>query len=93
MTVDHTVPKKIGKELGWTKEQIESLDNKEPMCDPCNNKKGCKDITNEEFKKIRLKNGYPHTLASVDVIRQLVHNNNLFNRDLEGISENLYTRN
>lgn len=28
MTVDHTTPKYLAKQMGWTLEQIESLDNK-----------------------------------------------------------------
>lgn len=82
MTVDHIVPKKIAKDLGWSKEQIESLDNRQPMCDPCNNKKGDKNITNEEFREKRCKNGYPNRVTGVEIIRQLVYNTNIFNREV-----------
>lgn len=41
MTVDHIVPKSMGG--GNT------LDNMQPMCSPCNNKKSNHDMTNEEL--------------------------------------------
>lgn len=85
MTVDHITPKKVCKELGWSKSQQESLDNKQAMCDPCNNKKGDKHLTNEQFRERRLRNGYPHKLARVEVIRQLVDNSNISNKSLEGV--------
>jgi 5-methylcytosine-specific restriction endonuclease McrA len=85
MTVDHVVPRKVAKELGWTKEQTEDLLNKQPMCDPCNNKKGSSTICNDELKEVRLKNGYPRRLSGIEVIRQLVHNESIFNKNLEGV--------
>lgn len=85
MTVDHIVPKKVGKEIGWTLKQIEDILNKQPMCDPCNNKKGCKPISNEEHRERRLKHGRPRAFAGTEVIRQLVHNEGIFNKNLEGV--------
>jgi hypothetical protein len=85
MTVDHIVPKKIARQMGWTFEQIEDLLNKQPMCDPCNGKKSDKLITNEQFKERRLKNGYPQKIKGVEIIRQLVHNEGIFSKSLEGV--------
>lgn len=85
ITVDHIVPRKIGKEIGWARQQIESLLNKQPMCDPCNNKKGSKNLTNNEFKERRLKHGYPRKISGVEIIRQLVYNDGIFNKNLEGV--------
>ena len=48
MTVDHIVPKAVGKMLGWTKEQREALENKQTMCDPCNGGKGDRLVTDEQ---------------------------------------------
>lgn len=39
MTVDHIVPRSVARELGWTWDEIEALDNKQPMCNTCNSKK------------------------------------------------------
>lgn len=82
ITVDHIVPKKIGKMLGWTRSQREALSNKQPMCLPCNNKKGHSTESNEEFKERVVTNGYPQVRKGVEVIWQLVHNSNIFNREL-----------
>lgn len=48
MTVDHIVPKKVCKELGLSTVIMESLDNKQTMCDPCNGSKGHKMFSPEE---------------------------------------------
>ncbi len=85
MTVDHIIPKKIGKELMLAKQQIEDLSNKQPMCNPCNNKKSDKEISIEELKLKILQNGYPYKHKGVEIIRQLVHNEGIFSRNLEGI--------
>lgn len=82
ITVDHIVPKKIGKMLGWTRSQRESLSNKQTMCLTCNNKKGHSTETNEEFKERTVRNGYPHKVTGVEIIREMVYNNNIFNREL-----------
>lgn len=42
MTVDHIVPKSVAKRWGWPRAKTEALDNKQPMCEPCNVKKGNK---------------------------------------------------
>ncbi len=81
ITVDHTVPKKIAKELGWTTEQIESLDNKEPMCGPCNWNKGHKAVTNKEWAVVRAK--VPSAKRTgTEVIWDLVSNPNVFDKTL-----------
>lgn len=80
MTVDHIVPKKVGRELGWTKRQIEDILNKQPMCQPCNSSKGHKHITNEQFKKRIFQR--PRLRGGTEVIRQLVGNSNIFNKEL-----------
>jgi 5-methylcytosine-specific restriction endonuclease McrA len=85
MTVDHTVPKSIARQLGWSKAEIEDLDNRQTMCDPCNNKKGNKPLLNNELRQTRVINPPKH--KGVEVIRQLVHNENIFNKDLKGIYE------
>lgn len=82
MTVDHTIPKKQAREMGWTRKQIEDLTNKQPMCIACNNKKGHKLVTDEEYKEQRLRNGYPQRITGVEVIRELVYNQGIFNREL-----------
>lgn len=79
MTVDHITPKSVGKALEWSESEIESLDNKQTMCDPCNSKKGHKLITNEELAQQR-KNAKPR-LAGVEIIRQLVDNIHRLNGD------------
>lgn len=71
MTVDHIVPKFQGKALGWTREMIEALENKQPMCDPCNNSKGCKKLTNEQLRE-RRRNANNQPILATSVIRQLV---------------------
>lgn len=42
MTVDHIIPRSVAKRWGWATASIESLDNKQPMCQPCNGKKADK---------------------------------------------------
>lgn len=79
MTVDHIVPKAVCKQLGWTPRERESIDNKQPMCDPCNNSKGSEVISNEELQERR---PTPIFRAGPEIIRQLVFNNNIFNREL-----------
>lgn len=51
MTVDHITPKALGRLMGWSKDEIESLDNKQPMCSPCNSKKDDSLVTAEEMRK------------------------------------------
>ena len=82
MTVDHTMPKSIARKLGWTRSEIESLDNKQPMCEPCNGGKGNKVISDEEYKKQRVNATYPQRKIGVEIIRELVYNNGIFNRSL-----------
>jgi len=38
-SLDHIVPKSIAKELGWTEQQIECLENYQILCNPCNTAK------------------------------------------------------
>lgn len=83
MTVDHIVPKSIARELGWSVEEIEDLLNKQPMCDPCNGRKGCKNITNDELREL-IVFGKKQNKNS-EIIRQLVYNENIFSRSLEGV--------
>lgn len=52
MTVDHTISKAEAKALGWTKDEIEALSNKEPMCARCNEKKSNKSITVNELREL-----------------------------------------
>ena len=82
MTVDHTLPKSIARKLGWTKSEIEALDNKQPMCEPCNRGKGNKTISDEEYREQRQKHGRPKRAEGVEVIRKLVYNQGIFNRSL-----------
>lgn len=53
LTVDHIVSKAEARKMGWTKQQIEALSNKQPMCTYCNGAKGHKDITVEELREQR----------------------------------------
>lgn len=40
MTVDHIIPRSAAKRWNWPTASIESIRNKQPMCQPCNGKKG-----------------------------------------------------
>ena len=55
MTVDHITPRSLGVALGWPEEWTESTDNKQPMCNPCNESKADKPITNEQLAENRKK--------------------------------------
>jgi len=72
MTVDHTVPKYEARLLGWTQDEIESLDNKQTMCDPCNGAKGHKIMTPEQFRERRRNTNT--IIKGTEVVRQLVPN-------------------
>jgi len=76
MTVDHIIPKKVCKELGWSDEMIESLDNKQPMCDSCNNGKGHKLVSDEELEKRRaqMKKLTNRRVYGSEITRSLVPN-------------------
>lgn len=74
MTVDHVNPISISGD--------DTIDNKQPMCLPCNESKGCKQITNEQLALNR-KNARP-MLAGIEIIRQLVPNIHRLNGDLAG---------
>lgn len=82
LTVDHTMPKSIARKLGWTRSEIESLDNKQPMCEQCNGAKGNEVISDEEYKERRMKFWQPQRKVGVEIIRELVYNNGIFNREL-----------
>lgn len=82
MTVDHITPKSIGKLLGWARRKIEDLTNKQPMCIDCNSAKGNSTISTHDFRMKRLQYGYPRKKVGKEVIRQLVGNNNIFDRSL-----------
>lgn len=72
MTVDHHVPISISGD--------DTVDNKQPMCLPCNEAKGCKQITNEQLALNR-KNARP-MLVGIEIIRQLVPNIHRLNGDI-----------
>jgi hypothetical protein len=72
MTVDHVVPKKVCKAQGWDGKDTESLDNKQPMCEPCNNKKDSKVITVEQMRALR--QTMFGTAYGAGIVRQLVPN-------------------
>ncbi len=82
MTVDHTMPKSIARKLGWTKTEIESLNNKQPMCEHCNGAKSNEVISDEEYKERRMKHWIPKRRVGVELIRQFVYNENIFDRSL-----------
>lgn len=84
MTVDHIVPKKNARQMGWKKSQIEDLLNKQTMCSPCNNYKGHKDITIEEQRS--LLTSKPQRKTGDEIIRELVFNEGIFNRSLQGVA-------
>lgn len=42
MTVDHIIPRSVAKRWNWSTASIESIRNKQPMCQPCDGKKGSK---------------------------------------------------
>lgn len=83
MTVDHIMPKAQAKRLGWGKKATEKLRNKQPMCSPCNGSKGCKIITNEKHSRKRAGKSQPQ--MGVEIIRKMVYNESIFNRNLEGV--------
>lgn len=78
MTVDHIVPKKVARQMHWTKKQIEDILNKQPMCSPCNGKKG---HNLDDGEKIDT----PQRHKRQEVISQLVFNEGIFSRSLEGV--------
>ncbi len=84
MTVDHIVPKSIAKRIGWKKSQTESLLNKQPMCVYCNSRKGNSDITVDEQRT--LQTSRPERKTGDEVIRELVFNEGIFNRSLQGVA-------
>lgn len=81
MTVDHIVPKSICNKAGWSRKDRESIDNKQPMCYPCNMGKGNSMLTNEQLRKIRGSN--PVKKTGEEVIRQLVFNETVFSKKLK----------
>jgi 5-methylcytosine-specific restriction endonuclease McrA len=83
MTVDHIYPKSLCKKEGWSGKDRESLDNKQPMCYPCNTGKGNRNVSNKQYKLERVRNGYPNKLVGVEVIRELVHNEGIFSKKLK----------
>lgn len=72
MTVDHIIPKAICKSMGWTERETESIDNKQPMCDPCNGSKSSKLLSVEEMRERRRNTNIPRT--GIEVVRKLVPN-------------------
>jgi 5-methylcytosine-specific restriction endonuclease McrA len=72
MTVDHITPKEICKLLGLSEEETESLENKQPMCEHCNQSKGSKPISNEQLAQNR-KNARP-VQAGFSTLRLIVPN-------------------
>lgn len=64
MTVDHIVPFSLSAD--------DTLENKQPMCEPCNHAKGSKTISNEQLSLNR-KNARP-IWADFTTIRLLVPN-------------------
>lgn len=42
---DHITPVSVARELGWTDEEIDALDNLQGACASCNNKKSNKEQT------------------------------------------------
>lgn len=64
MTVDHIVPFSISKN--------DTLENKQPMCEPCNHSKGNKTISNEQLSLNR-KNARP-VQAGFSTLRLIVPN-------------------
>ena len=75
MTVDHIVPKFIARKNGWTHGMIECLDNKQPMCDDCNNGKGHKVESEEEqlARKQKLKR-QSRSIVGHDALMELIPN-------------------
>ena len=83
MTVDHIFPRSQARKAGWGKRAIESLKNKQPMCSPCNGAKGNKMITNEQHREVRASKNQRRT--GLEIIRQMVYNENIFNKNIEGL--------
>lgn len=53
MTVDHIIPKKVCKELELGFGIMESLDNKQPMCEHCNGSKGHRLLNEQDEAALR----------------------------------------
>lgn len=87
MTVDHITPKSVARKIGWGKKAIEKLGNKQPMCGPCNWSKGSKTISNERLAQSQRdkKKHQSQSPKGVEIIRKMVYNENIFNRNLEGV--------
>ena len=75
MTVDHIVPKAQARKIGWSKQAIERLKNKQTMCDPCNHKKG-------DSMRGNIQKPTPQLRTGLGAIWQLVNNPNIFNREV-----------
>ncbi len=78
MTVDHIVPKHQARLIGWSKQAIERLTNKQTMCDPCNGKKG-------HSMRGNIQKPTPQLRRGLGAIWDLVNNQNIFNRSLEEV--------
>jgi 5-methylcytosine-specific restriction endonuclease McrA len=81
MTVDHIVPKAQARKIGWSKQAIERLTNKQTMCDPCNGWKGDKQLSVEEIREI-LRPNRRNKHTGPELLRQFVENSNIFDRNL-----------
>jgi len=79
MTVDHITPKAICKKAGWSRAARERLTNKQTMCSPCNAKKDSKPLTVEQMRELIPR---PIQKGGTELVRQFVHNPNIFNRSL-----------
>jgi 5-methylcytosine-specific restriction endonuclease McrA len=80
MTVDHIYPRKQARRDGLKPQFIESLENKQTMCEPCNGHKGSKQLTVEEQRKNLQKQRKLRT--GPELIRAFVQNNGIFDRKL-----------
>ena len=75
VTVDHIVAKSIGRKAGWSRARIESIDNKQTMCSPCNSKKGDSVFQLDKIPTPPLRSEY-------GAIWRLLENNNIFNKEI-----------
>lgn len=49
LSIDHIIPQSVGKQLGWTREQIDDKANLQTLCIDCNRNK--RELSMETFMK------------------------------------------
>lgn len=79
MTVDHIYPRGKARREGWLRSDIESLDNKQPMCWDCNALKADKAEV-QCLPARRPRKSYSQ--INVGTLIMFANNNNIFNKEI-----------